>query len=168
MHTEHRRRDINGIIRNGDALCNFSFYFGRHVVSRDSISSAGRRAFAAMRKELDHEKIKPTGLDFQRNSLSSASCPANAYLDNGVGIQALCRALNGYNAVTRLNLEHCCLGPRAAKIIATQLQHFGAMPNLSTLILRVNSIGPEGGIALSKLIKSGKVTPFPTYLLHQY
>ena len=166
MPRDHHRRDINGTIRNGDALCNFSYHFGSPVVKGDSICPAGSRAFTAMRKELDNEKIKPTGLDFQRNSLSSASCPAHAFRDNGVAMQALCRALDGYNAVMRLNLEHNSLGPRAAAILVSQLQRFDVMPNLSTLILRSNSIGPKGGIALSELIKSGKVHHSYIHAIH--
>ena len=165
----HRRRDTNGSIINGDSLCNFSYHFGNHVVDGDSICLEGKRAFTSMRTQLDNVKGNPTGLDFQRNSLSSVSCPAHAHRDNGVGMQALCRALDGYSAVTRLNLEHCSLGPTAAEILVTQMQNFGVMPNLSTLILRSNCIGAKGGIALSELIKSGKVehpasTQFPTYL----
>ena len=158
---DHFRRDRNGTIRNGDVLCNFSYYFSAPVVNSDRICPKGREALTAMRTELDNEKVKPTGLDFQRNSaLSSVSCPANAHRDNGVGMLALCRALDGYSAVTRLNLEHCCLGAPAATTLVTQLKSFGAMPNLSTLILRSNSIGPQGGIALSELIKSGEVHHF--------
>ena len=159
MTNRYRRRDTNGTIINGDSLCNFSYYFGT-VVNGDKICVAGKQALTAMRAQLDNEKIKPTGLDFQRNSsLASVSCPAHAHMDNGVGMQALLRALDGYSAVTRLNLEHCCLGAPAAETLATQMQKFGALPNLSTLILRSNGIGAKGGIALSELIKSGKVEP---------
>ena len=156
---EHYRRDVNGTIRNGDARCNFSYYFGdQHLADGNGICSAGRQALTAMREELDNEKIKPTGLDFQRNSaFSSVFCPADAARDNGMGMQALLGTLDGYSFVTRLNLEHCSLGPPAATMLARQLQHFGVMPNLTTLILRVNCIGSKGGIALSELIKSGKV-----------
>ena len=96
----HRRRDTNGSIINGDSLCNFSYHFGNHVVDGDSICLEGKRAFTSMRTQLDNEKRKPTGLDFQRNSsLSSVYGPAHAHKDNGVGMQALCRALDGYSAV---------------------------------------------------------------------
>ena len=156
---EHRRHDIDGASSlPEDNLCNFSYDFGGQVVDGDSICPAGRRVFTAMRNKLDDEKIEPTGLDFQHNSgLSSVYCHANAIGDNGVGIQALFRALDGYSAVTRLNLEHCCLGPRAAATLAGELQRFDVIPNLATLALGCNCIGPQGGMELSELIKSGKV-----------
>ena len=51
---KYYRRDINGTIRKGDALCDFSYYFDL-VVSGDQISSQGTQAMQAMREELENE-----------------------------------------------------------------------------------------------------------------
>ena len=58
---KYYRRDINGTIRKGDALCDFSYYFDL-VVSGDQISSQGTQAIQAMRKELENEQVPPPNI----------------------------------------------------------------------------------------------------------
>ena len=85
-----------------------------------------------MRKQLDDKKVPPKTLDFSGNN-GLSSIPREITGDNGFGVGALFQALDGYTAVTTLNLRDCRLGPESVTVIATHLQHFGAMPNLSTL-----------------------------------
>lgn len=109
-----------------------------------------------MRKQLNDKKVPPKTLDFSGNKgLSLIS--RQIIGDDGSGVDTLFQALDGYTAVTTLNLRECGLGPESVTVIATQLQHFGAMPNLSTLDLAANPIRATGAIALAELIGSGKV-----------
>ena len=158
MTTGHYRRDSNGVITDGDSLCNFSYYFGAVVDIDGGILPRGKQALQTMRKELCNDKIPPKGLDFQRNA--GLSSP------NAAGMVSLLQTIGDYSAVTRLNLERCSLQTCDAKAIATQLQRFGVMPNLSALVLRHNNIDPGGGIAIADLVKSGKVRQHQSTFKH--